>query len=169
MTAEPPAPATPLMHETRTSSFQRQSHHECTLSHRSPRGRRSCELNQHASVPAWTWLALHRDARHCVARDTGVDRHAWMAGGQGFQPLVTPQTRCCPSPSPMRLSIAARRLWSQAVADAETAPPKGAPQRSSIHVRKSQSGLGARCATALMASPRSVSLASCSYAAASSR
>src|SRR5262245_32122522 len=112
MTSEPPAQATPLMQETRASSlFRRQSHHECTLSHRSPRGRRSCGLNQHASIRAWTRLALRRDAGYCVARDTGVDRHTRMADGQGFQLLVTlPVSYCRPPPPHMSLTTAGYRL-----------------------------------------------------------
>lgn len=110
VTPEPPGQAAPLMHETKASSlFRRQSHHECTLSHRSPRGRRSCELNQHASIRAWTRLALHRNAGYCVVRDNSVDRHTRMADGQGFQPLVMlPVSYCRPPPPHTRANDWAR-------------------------------------------------------------
>jgi hypothetical protein len=86
--SEPPVQAVPLIRKNH-KSLRQQSTHECTLSHRSPRGRRSRELNPHAGIQAAIRVALHHDAGCCLARDNGVDRRAGMARGQGFQPLVT--------------------------------------------------------------------------------
>ncbi len=96
MLREPPIQAAPLMRGTRAASlfhsqsslFRRQSRHECTLSHRSPRSRRSREFNQPAGIRAAIRVALHRNAGCCLAGDSGVDRQPRMAGGQGIQPLV---------------------------------------------------------------------------------
>jgi hypothetical protein len=101
--SEPPVQAVPLMRET-TNLFG-STPHERTLSHRSPRGRRSRELNQHAGIQAAIRVALHHDADCCLARDNGVDRRAGMARGQGFQPLVTQPVvasarRCLSPPLP---------------------------------------------------------------------
>jgi hypothetical protein len=137
MTPEPPAQAAPLMQETRAASlFRRQSQHECTLSHRSPRSRRSCGLNQQAAIRAWTRLALHRDAGCCVARDSGVDRHTRMAGGQGFQPLVTlPASYCRPPSSHVGPQLG--RINAQSVLASQCWPswawalrPHGSPHRA---------------------------------------
>jgi hypothetical protein len=86
-----------------------------------------------------------------------VDRHPRMAGGQGLQPLVTP-SRSGPG-----------RLLPTGLSDCGTlAILLGNPRHCSTRhgstrqARSAQSGLGARCATEWIASPRSVSLASCS-------
>jgi hypothetical protein len=122
--------------KTLEPSLFRQSHHECTLSHRSPRGRRSGGFNQHAGIRASIQLALHHHAGSCLARNTGVDRHSRLAGGQGFQPLVR-------QPASRSLGLP---FGSSALSSTLTA----------------QSGLGVCCAAAWIASQRSVSLASCS-------
>jgi hypothetical protein len=113
--SEPPVQAVPLIRKNH-KSIRQQSPHECTLSHRSPRGRRSRELNQHAGIRAAIRVALHHDAGCCLARDNGVDSGAGVARGQGFQPLVTQpviaSARRCRLPSDVddpRQSIAGRQ------------------------------------------------------------
>jgi hypothetical protein len=95
--SEPPVQVAPLMQETeRQSLFRRQSHHECTFSRRSPTGRHSREFNRNAVIRASARVALYRHAADCLARNPGVDRHSWMAGGQGLQPLVTQSGQLLP-------------------------------------------------------------------------
>ena len=172
------------MREPRAASlFRRQSHHEWTLSHRSPRGRRSREFNQHAGIRASTRVALHCHAGCCLARNTGVDRHPRMAGGQGLQPLVTPlpvKARPVVADWPRRLRHFGKSFgnpWPVGAMQPNNRPAAThASERrafsstchgstrpgSTREPRSAQSGLGERRATAWIASPRSVSLASCS-------
>ena len=175
--SEPPVQAAPLMREPEAANlFRRQSRHECTLSHQSPRGRRSREFNQQARIRASTRVALHCHAGFCRARNTGVDHHARMAGGQGLQPLVTTSQSRPGQLLPTGLSdcgtlaillaiLGRSGQCSRAIAQPRPMRPNVAPSaRPAIaqRVKRAQSGLGVRCATAWIASPRSASLASCS-------
>lgn len=166
------------MREPRTAVlFRRQSHHECTFSHRSPRNRRSRELNQHAAIRPPIRVALHRYADDCLARNPGVDRRPRMARNQSFQPLVTQPTSCGPTcwaasfcRLPSLIATLGNPRWQTLAGRMELSSParshaserRARRHNSTRHARSAQSGWGARCATEWIASPRSVSLASCS-------
>jgi len=166
MLREPPIQAAPLIRGTRAASlfhsqsslFRRQSRHECTLSHRSPRSRRSRELNQPAGIRAAIRVALHRHADCCLAGDSGVDRQPRMAGGQGIQPLVT---------QPVTATVVADRrsdvdTFDNPLRSVRAQCPRTERLQPCPSCADAQSDLGVRCVIAWIASPRSVSLASCS-------